>query len=97
MSILLHNPKQQVGSDSSSWMTRIPELGPSGGGKERASGDLLYVERCLVTYIFALCSFCMSSSSSTLLRYIQMLNSSKSFDEVHGGFLSLSPSTNYII
>ena len=96
MSILLHNPKQQVGSDSSSWMTRIPELGPSGGGKERASGDLLYVERCLVTYIFALCSFCMSSSS-TLLRYKQMLNSSQSFDKVHGGLLSSLPPTNYII
>jgi hypothetical protein len=52
MSLLLHNPKQEVGSDPSSWMTRIPELGPSGGGKERASGNFLYIERGLVTYIF---------------------------------------------
>ena len=51
MSLLLNNPKHEVGSASSSWMTKIPELGPSGGGKESASGDFLYNERGLVTYI----------------------------------------------
>ena len=51
MSLLLNNPKHEVGSASSSWMTKIPNLGPSGRGKESASGDFLYNERGLVTYI----------------------------------------------
>ena len=52
MSLLLNIPKHEVGSAFSSWMTKIPELEPSGGGgKESASGDFLYNERGLVTYI----------------------------------------------
>ena len=51
MSLPLNNPKHEVGSASSSWMTKIPELGPSGGDEESASGDFLYNERGLVTYM----------------------------------------------
>lgn len=50
----LNNPKQIVGSDSSSCMTKIPEFGPSGGGKESIEGFFWYIERGLVTYIFSL-------------------------------------------
>lgn len=49
-----HEPKQHVDCicECWSWITKTPELGPSGGGCVSSEGFLLYSDKRLVMYIF---------------------------------------------
>lgn len=49
-----HELKQHVTRvfESWSWITKIPELGPSGGGCVSSAGFLRYSDKRLVMYIF---------------------------------------------
>jgi|APAra0007618328_1042625.scaffolds.fasta_scaffold05229_3 hypothetical protein len=51
-----HEPKQDVARvrECWSWITKIPEFGPSGGGCVSSAGFLRYSEKLLVMYIVSL-------------------------------------------